>query len=116
DGIEDAEVMINLPQQSVFVSDSVEEASVAIVLHTAFGHEFKGNQIESLYHLVSKALPNLPEENIVIRNQYLEYFDRSNSEIENDYTYHQTVKKDIEKDVQKRLQQMLGVIVGIDRV
>lgn len=116
DGIEDAEVMINLPQQSVFVSDSVEEASVAIVLHTAYGHEFKGNQIESLYHLVSKALPKLPPENIVIRNQYLEYFDQSNSEFENEYTYHQTIKRDIEKDIQKRLQQMLGAVVGLDRV
>lgn len=116
EGIEDAEVMINLPQQSVFVSDSVEEASVAIVLNTAFGHEFKGNQIESLYHLVSKALPNLPQENIVIRNQYLEYFDRANSEFEDEYTYHQTVKKNIEQDIQKRLQQMLGMMVGMDRV
>lgn len=116
EGIEDAEVMINLPQQSVFVSDTVEEASVAIVIHTAYGYEFKGNQIESLYHLVSKALPNLPPENIVIRNQYLEYFEPSDNEYENEFTYQQTVKRDIEKDIQKRLQQMLGAIVGVDRV
>src|SRR5699024_8749180 len=92
DGVVDAEVMITLPQQSVFVSDQSDEASAAIVLHTKFGHEFKGNQIESLYHLVSKAVPKLPPENIVIRNQYLEYFDRANNEYEDDYTFHQTIK------------------------
>jgi len=116
DGVEDAEVMITLPEPSVFVSDEQQEASAAIVLHTAFGHEFEKNQIESLYHLVSKAVPNLPPENIVIRNQYLEYFDRTDSEFENEFTYQQTVKREIEKDIQRRLQQMLGTMVGMDRV
>lgn len=116
DGVEDAEVMITLPEPSVFVSEQGEEASAAIVLHTAFGHEFKENQIESLYHLVSKAVPNLPPENIVIRNQYLEYFDRNDNGFESEYTYHQTVKRETEKDIQRRLQQMLGTMVGMDRV
>src|SRR5699024_2897174 len=116
EGVEDAEVMITLPQESVFVSDFDDEASAAIVLHTKFGHEFKGNQIESLYHLVSKAVPNLPPENIVIRNQYLEYFDMASSEQEDDYSYHQNVKRETERDIQKRLQQMLGAMVGLDRV
>lgn len=116
DGIEDAEVMITLPERSVFVSEQGEAASAAIVLHTAFGYEFKENQIESLYHLVSKAVPNLPPENIVIRNQYLEYFDRQESGFANEYTYHQTIKRETEKDIQRRLQQMLGTMVGMDRV
>lgn len=117
DGIEDAQVMINLPQESVFVSDAAEEASASIVIHTEFGHEFEGNQIESLYHLVSKAVPNLPEENIVIMNQYFEYFDQSvASGARDDFTYQQEVKREIERDLQRRLQQMLGVMVGMDRV
>ncbi|MEI3604593.1 flagellar basal-body MS-ring/collar protein FliF [Pseudogracilibacillus sp. SE30717A] len=117
EGIEDAQVMINLPQQSVFVSDSVEEASASIVLHTQFGYEFKGNQIESLYHLVSKAVPNLPAENIVIMNQNFEYFEQANGNgVVEEYSDKQGIKRDIERDIQKRLQQMLGVMVGMDRV
>lgn len=116
EGVEDAEVMITLPEQSVFVSEQGDEASAAIVLHTKFGHEFKGNQIESLYHLVSKAVPNLPPENIIIRNQYLEYFDIADNDFEKDYTYHQSVKRETERDIQQRLQQMLGAMVGLDRV
>src|SRR5690625_3575354 len=84
DGIEDANVMITLPKESIFVNDSVEEASASIILHTKYGYEFKENQIDSLYHLVSKAVPNLPEENIEIRNQYLEYFDKNSSTVIHD--------------------------------
>lgn len=118
DGIQEAQVMINLPQESVFVSDSAQEASASIVIHTDFGHEFEGNQIESLYHLVSKAVPNLPPENIVIMNQYFEYFDQTTtaSSAYDDYTQQQEIKRSVERDIQSRLQQMLGVMVGMDKV
>jgi len=119
DGIEDARVMINMPEDTIFVNESLDEASASIVLHTKLGYEFEEGQINSLYHLVAKAVPNLPEENIVIMNQYFEYYDKSLSNTATgmeDYTYHQTVKKDIEKDIQRRVQQMLGSMVGMDSV
>lgn len=119
EGIDDAKVMITLPEESIFVSDTEQTASASIIIHTQRGFRFEENQIESLYHLVSKAVPNLPKENIVIRNQYLEYFDdyvNSGNGNQQQYTYQQTIKNDIERDLQKRLQQMLGVMVGMDRV
>ncbi|TFJ94662.1 flagellar basal-body MS-ring/collar protein FliF [Lentibacillus salicampi] len=119
EGIDDAEVMINMPEEPVFVSDSKQEASASIVIHTDPGHHFQGNQINSLYHMVSKAVPNLNEENIAIMNQYFEYYDQDSPNginQENTYTYQQNVKKDIEKDVQQRLQQMLGAMVGMENV
>ncbi len=76
DGIEDAKVMINMPEEPVFVDENSQTASASIVLQTKPGYDFKNNQIESLYHLVSKAVPNLPAENIVIMDQYSNYFDR----------------------------------------
>src|SRR5699024_8205913 len=104
---------------SIFLNDSQGEASASIIIHTLPGHQFEGNQIESLYHLVSKAIPSLPKENIFIRNQYLEYFDvaqSTNSVNHDEFSYQQSVKRDIERDIQRRLQQMLGSIVGIDNV
>lgn len=119
EGIYDANVMINMPEDSVFVGDTEEDATAAVMLHTEVGYEFKNNQIESLYHLVSKAVPDLPPENIVIMNQYFEYYDdysqTANGNLD-DYTYQQTVKKDIERDIQRRLQQMLGAMIGMDKV
>jgi flagellar M-ring protein FliF len=119
DGIENAEVMINLPQEPVFANETAEEASASIVLHTQPGYQFQGNQIDSLYLLVSKAIPNLPQDNIVMMNQYSEYFDRNTTTANGSqdvHTYQQTVKKDIERDIQSRLQQMLGAMVGMDNV
>ncbi|PAE30029.1 flagellar M-ring protein FliF [Paenibacillus sp. 7884-2] len=119
EGINNAQVMINMPEEPVFVSDVTGEASASIVLNTQPGYQFQGNQVEALYHLVSKALPNLPSENIVIMNQYFEYFDRNSqtaSGAQDAYTHQQTVKKDTERDIQRRLQQMLGTMVGMDNV
>ena len=119
DGIENAKVMINMPKEPVFVSDSAEEASASIVINTKPGYQFRGNQIDSLYHLVSKAVPNLPPDNIAIMNQYFEYYDRDSqmmNSTEGSHTYQQTVKKDIERDIQRRLQQMLGAMVGTENV
>lgn len=120
EGISDANVMITLPKDTVFVSDVKEEATAAIMIDTQPGYQFKGNQIEALHHLVSKAVPNLPPENILIMNQYFEYFDSNTQSAdggdEETYAYQQTVKKDIERDIQRRVQQMLGSMVGADRV
>ncbi|WP_430785937.1 flagellar basal-body MS-ring/collar protein FliF [Virgibacillus flavescens] len=118
-GIEDAKVMINMPKDPVFVSDSGQSASASIVINTQPGYEFEGNQIETLYRLVSKAVPKLPQENIVIMNQYFEYFDRNTTNggsNQDTYTYQQSVKKDIELDIRRRLQQMLGTMVGPENV
>lgn len=119
DGIESAEVMINIPEETVFVSEDGEETTAAIVLETQPGYQFQENQIKALYHLVSKAVPNLKEDNIGILNQYFEYFDlgtESQYATDNTYTYQQNVKKDVERDIQRRLQQMLGSMVGMENV
>ncbi|WLV25758.1 flagellar basal-body MS-ring/collar protein FliF [Aciduricibacillus chroicocephali] len=117
DGIHDAKVMINMPKEALYVSDKGEEASASIVLNTKPGYQFKGNQVDALYHLVSKAVPNLPEDNIVIMNQYFEYFDQNSSEKGDfsDYASQQAVKRDIERDIQRRLQQMVGAMVGQEK-
>ncbi|GAB3067360.1 flagellar basal-body MS-ring/collar protein FliF [Virgibacillus ainsalahensis] len=119
EGINDAQVMINMPEDPVFVDESVQEASASIVLNTQPGYQFEGNQVNTLYHLVSKAVPHLPSDNIVIMNQYFEYFDRHSQTAngtQDVHTYQQTVKQDIERDIQRRLQQMLGAMVGMENV
>lgn len=117
EGINDANVMITLPEESVFINDEDEEASASVVLQTDLGFEFKGNQIEMLHHLVSSAIPSLPVENIQIMNQYFEYFEgKSTNLAENEYDFQQNVKKNIERDIKTRLQQMLGTMLGNDQV
>lgn len=119
DGINDATVMINMPKEPVFVNEATQPTSASIVIETAPGYRFEGNQIKSLYQLVSKAVPNLQPEDITIMNQYFEYYDQNSQNspgFQDAYTYQQTVKKDIERDLQRRVQQMLGTMVGMDNV
>ena len=117
-GVNDARVMITLPETGIFVADTTEQASASIVLDTAPGYKFENEQIQSLYHLVSKSVPNLPVENIVIMNQLFEYFDYKDEENSNGTVIANQldVKREIERDIQRQVQNMLGTIIGRDKV
>ena len=119
DGINDAKVMISMPQAGIFVRDAVQEGSASIVLHTKPGYQFEQHQINTLYHLVSKSVPNLPTDNIVIMNQYFEYFDvKNNQNVNNGFNIASQLqlKREIERDIQRQVQQMLGVLMGPEKV
>ncbi|WP_019152791.1 flagellar basal-body MS-ring/collar protein FliF [Robertmurraya massiliosenegalensis] len=118
EGIKDARVMITLPTQGIFVNDAKEEATAAIILNTVPGYQFEEKQINALYHLVSKSVPNLSTDNIVISNQNFEYFDQKNDENSSGdiFTAQNGIKKEIERDVQRQVQSMLGTLMGQDKV
>ncbi|PLR87472.1 MULTISPECIES: flagellar basal-body MS-ring/collar protein FliF [Bacillus] len=118
DGVKDAKVMINLPEKGIFVSDQADAASASIVLNTKPGYQFEEAQIESLYHLVAKSVPNLPTDNIVIMNQFFEYFDLNNEKNSSGASFasQHEIKKQIERDVQRQVQNMLGTLMGQDKV
>ena len=118
DGVEDASVMITLPEKGVFVSDTNEEASASVVLTTKPGYKFEDNQIEALYRLVSKSVPSLPTDNIVMMNQNFEYFDLKDDKnsIGTEFVSQQQIKKEIERDIQRQVQNMLGMLMGRDKV
>ncbi|OEH91258.1 flagellar basal-body MS-ring/collar protein FliF [Bacillus solimangrovi] len=120
DGIENANVMISQPEENVFLSSDEQTATASVVIKQEQGYRFTSEQIQSLYHLVSKSVPNLPTENIVIMNQMFEYFEPENSNntpsVGETYVQQQSIKEDIEKDLQREVQKMLGTIMGYDKV
>lgn len=118
EGIKSAKVNITLPEQGIFVNDPNEEASAAIVLNTVPGYKFDESQIKTLYHLVSKSVPNLPIDNIVISNQNFDNFDLNNNgnSSGNIFMAQNDIKKQIEKDVQRQVQKLLGTLMGQEKV
>jgi flagellar M-ring protein FliF len=118
EGINEAKVMINLPEKGIFVSDAAEPASASIVLNTSPGYQFKEEQINTLYHLVAKSVPNLPTDNIVIMNQFFEYFDlkNENNSTGSSFASQHEIKQQIERDVQRQVQNMLGTLMGREKV
>ncbi|AIF66373.1 flagellar M-ring protein FliF [Terribacillus saccharophilus] len=117
DGIKSANVLINKPTDPVFVTDEQEEASASIVLNTETGYDFQPEQVEAMYRLVSKTVPNLPEENIVITNQDFEYINMDTAKAGGDaYTNQMGIKQEVEQGIQQRVQQMLAAMVGAENV
>lgn len=116
-GVKDARVMITLPEEGVFLTQATEAASASIVLNTEPGYQFEEPQILAMYNLVSKSVPNLSTENIVITNQYFEYFDLNKPQTAGSSVMDQmAIKKTIERDLQRQVQTMLGTLMGQDKV
>jgi flagellar M-ring protein FliF len=120
-GVQAAKVMINLPDQSVWVSDKPQEASASIVLQLKPGYQLQDSEVNGLYHLVSKSVPNLPTSNIVIMDQNFNYYNENSSNNSSDSTLsafqqQEQVKADIEKSIREHVQQMLGMMMGNDKV
>ncbi|MFB1081114.1 flagellar basal-body MS-ring/collar protein FliF [Jeotgalibacillus sp. JSM ZJ347] len=119
DGVQDARVMITIPEQGVFLNDNPEQSSASVVLNTQPGYQFDEGQVQSLYHLVSKSVPDLPTDNIVIMNQFFEYFDmqNQNSSLAGvNLTDQMALKQTIERDLQRQVQMLLGTLVGQNKV
>lgn len=121
-GVKAAKVMLNLPQNSVWVSDqnnSQNQASASVVLQLDPGYQLDNSQVQGLYHLVAKSVPNLSEDNIVIMDQYFNYYNKKNNANDSTlsaYDQQKQIKDDIEKELRQRVQQMLGMMMGQDKV
>lgn len=119
-GVKAAKVMLTLPEDSVWVSDDDQKASASVVLKLETGYKLKQKEVESLYHLISKSVPNLPIDNIVIMDEMFNYFDSVNDGSGNSalsaYEQNHEVKQGIEKDLREQVQRMLGMMMGEDKV
>ncbi|AVK98016.1 MULTISPECIES: flagellar basal-body MS-ring/collar protein FliF [Lysinibacillus] len=120
EGVKDAKVMITLPEEGVFIQDVKEDATASIVLNTDPGYKFTEQQIATMYNLVSKSIPNLKTDNIVISNQFSEYFDLNAATTDGTSTTtaegQLQMKKLVERDLQRQVQNMLGTLMGQDKV
>ncbi|AZB42937.1 flagellar basal body M-ring protein FliF [Bacillus sp. FJAT-42376] len=118
EGVKDASVMINMPQETVFVGEEAEQASASIVVTMNPGSKLDQSRVEALYHLVSKSVPNLPADNIVIMDDHFNYFDQNkeNDPAVSNYATQHDIKMGIERDLQQQVQKMLGTMIGQDKV
>lgn len=120
DGIDQAKVMITLPRESVWLMNDEQTATASVLLTIRPGLELSSTQVQGLYHLISKSVPQLSVEDIVIMDQNWKTYELNDTQqVDTTLTQHQQqrqVTKDIEKDIQRELQQMLGTIMGPNKV
>ncbi|MBM7705980.1 flagellar M-ring protein FliF [Chryseomicrobium aureum] len=120
DGVQDANVMITLPKESIWITEETKTASASVVLRSSPGFYLEQSQVNGLYHLISKSVPNLPAEEIVIMDQNGQVYEVQNEGQANTtlsiYQQQREVRKGIETDIQREIQQMLSMLMGQDKV
>lgn len=120
DGVNDANVMITLPKENIWITDEEQAATASVVIKGDPSFQLDQKQINGLYHLISKSVPNLPPDQIVIMDQNGQTFDMQDEKPVDTtlsvYQQQREIRKDIEQDIQRELQQMLGLILGRDKV
>jgi flagellar M-ring protein FliF len=119
-GVTEANVMITLPKENVWITDEEQVATASVVVKGDPSFQLDQKQINGLYHLISKSVPNLPPEQIVIMDQNGQVFEiLEENQVDTTLSVYQQqreIKKDIEQDIQRELQQMLGLTLGRDKV
>lgn len=120
DGVTEANVMITLPKENVWITDEEQTSTASIVVQGDPTFQLDQKQVNGLYHLISKSVPSLPAEQIVIMDQNGQVFEAQDANQADTnlsvYQQHREIQKGIEQDIQRELQQMLGLLLGQDKV
>ncbi|RNF38757.1 flagellar basal-body MS-ring/collar protein FliF [Planococcus salinus] len=120
EGVSDANVMITLPKENIWVTEEEQVATASVVVSGEPSFQLDQKQVNGLYHLISKSVPNLPTEQIVIMNQNGQVFHmQEENQLDTTLSVYQQqrdIQRDIEQDIQRELQQMLGLLLGYDKV
>lgn len=122
EAVSDSKVLINLPEQSVFLrTDQAEQASASVVLHVKPGYILDQPKVDTIFNLVSHSLPNLPVENITISDQNgdpLVYSKSAAGTLSTASMASQQflINNQFRSDIQKNVTSMLGRILGPDKI
>lgn len=120
-GVQQSNVLINLPEESVFLSDEEKQgASASITMKFVNGYTPSQKEIDGYYNLVKTAVPNLAVENITISSPKGELVpseaggsgSTSTDAVEAQFK----IQKKYETDLKNNIQQFLGPIVGSDNL
>lgn len=115
-----SKVLINIPDQGVFLTSDKEKASASVVVQVKPGYTLDQGKIDTIYNLVSHSVKDLPIENITISDQNGELLPYSKSVGAKSGTTQVTSNLDLNKqfqaDLQAQITSMLGRMLGKDKV
>ncbi|WP_169083084.1 flagellar basal-body MS-ring/collar protein FliF [Paenibacillus sp. PL91] len=120
-GVDGSKVLINLPEESVFLSaEDAEQASASIMMKFMSGYRPSQKEIDGYYNLVKTAVPDLAIKDITISSPQgeLTYSEvdgglaNSTDAVESQFS----IQRKYETELKKNIQQFLGPIVGADNL
>lgn len=119
-GIDDADVHIVMPEQKMFVEQSLQDAKASVFLKLAPGAQLSQQQVLGIQQLVAGSVKSLKPENITIidqnGNRLLE--DSPGPDGQNNLVAvkNMEIRKTIESDYQKKVRNALEKMVGFGNV
>ena len=122
EAVKSSKVLINLPEESVFLkAGKQEQASASVVIVLKQGYKLNQQQVDTMYNLVSKSVKNLPIDNITISDSdgdLLPYSKATGGQISSASaaTEQFAVKKAFEQDIQSNVIRILGGVLGPGKV
>ncbi|XEC97106.1 flagellar basal-body MS-ring/collar protein FliF [Paenibacillus tarimensis] len=121
-GVQRSDVLINLPEESVFLNPNEKErASASVMITFKTGYRPTQAEIDGYFNLVKTAVPNLHVEDITITSQEAELFASSkiggkgtgsSQPIQTQFE----IQRKYESELRRNIQQFLGRIYGQERI
>ena len=114
-GVQDAKVLVNLPEKSLFAGSDQETASASAVLTLQPGYQMSQKAVDGYFNLMKTAVPNLPLENITIstnQDEELQPTERGGGSGLGEIQENMALQKKYESDVQKSVKEFLTGIIG----
>lgn len=124
-GVRDAKVLINLPEDNVFASpDEQEKASASVVLTFKPGYRPNQEAVNGYFNLVKTSVPNLPVENISLSSSDdtmllptgQDGVGGSAGSLTSAVQENMALQKKFESDVKQSVKQFLAKLMGQDKV
>ncbi|AZN40850.1 flagellar basal-body MS-ring/collar protein FliF [Paenibacillus albus] len=119
-GVKSSNVLVNLPEESAFIStDEKEEASASITMTFTPGYRPQQKEIDGYYNLVKTAIPHIKPENITISSPegVLPSSTIGGSGLGSELVdEHYQIQRKFENDLKQKVQTMLGPMVGMNNL
>lgn len=122
-GVQNAKVLINLPEESLFATDENQDtASASVVMQFKPGFRASQEAIDGYFNLVHTAVPHLPIDNITITNGtdgselVATVKGGGSGNLTGAVQENMALQKKYEADIENNVRQFLSRLVGPDRV
>lgn len=120
-GVQDAQVLVNLPRETVFSNEQGEEASASVILKFKTGYAPNQQVVDSYYNLVKSAVPNLPVENITLTSDEGPLYATDSpgstaSGLSSTVEEQLVIQRRYERDLSEKIRNYLTSVVKSDQV
>lgn len=108
-GVRKAHVMLTMPEPSIWAHQTSDASSASVILDLDPGVRLDQRAVQALYTLISKSVPRLSPDNIVITTQYGELLDPKigDAQSSDDYMRLQEIKRSIERDIEASITRLI---------